>query len=68
MKNILFIMALGMLPASMAGAAQATFVDHPTVESPMKRLLELGLNSVRACKKGKPCGDSCIAKEKRCTK
>lgn len=55
---------LGNLPTS-ASAAQISLSPSAALQM---LLGEPAPETIKACKKGKPCGKSCIAKNKRCNK
>ena len=52
-----------------AASLQATEAAAPAIAH-VKQVLQHGLQptEVKACKKGKPCGNSCIAQDKTCHK
>lgn len=55
----------------IAASLQASVAAAPVPDiSRAKQILQGGLHptKVKACKKGKPCGNSCIAQDKTCRK
>lgn len=68
MRNIIIAAMLASLGANLPHTASAAQISL-TPSAALKLLLgEQAPDNVKACKKGKPCGKSCIAKNKRCNK
>lgn len=53
-------------PAPMTPWTEAAPPPAATVEAPQASPAEVATSCCKHCSKGKPCGDSCIARDKTC--